>query len=114
MRCYNLRSRFILALVMLPIWALSQNVSDCSGAIVVCGDRDIDVPDSPGEVQDFEDPDNSIGCHETGESSSVWLYFRFRNDMPPASELRFTISPYEGGDVDYDFALFAADRKSVV
>lgn len=111
MRCYNLRSRFILALVMLPIWALSQNVSDCSGAIVVCGDRDIDVPDSPGEVQDFEDPDNSIGCHETGESSSVWLYFRFRNDMPPASELRFTISPYEGGDVDYDFALFAANTR---
>lgn len=111
MRCCNLRSRFILILAVLPLWASAQNVSDCSGAIVICGDRDVDVPDSPGEVPDFQDADNSIGCHETGESSSVWLYFRFRNDMPPASELRFTITPFEGGDVDYDFALYAANTR---
>jgi gliding motility-associated-like protein len=111
MRCCNLKSRLILTLTVLPLWVMAQNVSDCSGAIVVCGDRSIDVPDSPGELNDFQNPDNSIGCHETGESSSVWLYFRFRNDMPPGSELLFTISPYEGGDVDYDFALFAADTR---
>lgn len=101
----------MLTLAVLPIWVIAQNASDCSGAIVVCGDRNIDVPDSPGEVSDFQNPDNSIGCHETGESSSVWLYFRFRNDMPAGSELRFTIAPYEGGDVDYDFALYAANTS---
>ncbi|NRA51091.1 MAG: hypothetical protein HRU12_18340, partial [Phaeodactylibacter sp.] len=111
MQCCNLKSRLLLAFLVLPAWVMAQNVSDCSGAIVVCGDSDIDVPDSPGDVNDFQDPDNSIGCHETGESSSVWLYFRFRSDMPPGSELLFTIAPYEGGDVDYDFALYAADTR---
>ncbi|HKK79934.1 MAG TPA: hypothetical protein VJ933_09910, partial [Phaeodactylibacter sp.] len=59
------------------------------------------------------DPDNELGCHITGESSSVWLYFSFRDDMPPGSELRFEITPFEeynnGEEPDYDFSLYAAD-----
>lgn len=87
-----------------------QNPSDCSGAIVICDDTDVDVPDSPGEVFDFNNPNNDIGCHETGETSSVWLYFRFRQDMPAGSDLTFTIDPFEGGTVDYDFAVYPAEN----
>ncbi len=101
----------VYTLLLLPLWMGAQNISDCSGAIVVCGDTNIDVPDTPGDVLDFEDPDNDIGCHETGETSSVWLYFRFSSDMPAGSELRFTIDPYEGTAIDYDFALYAANTR---
>lgn len=114
MRRRALKNRLLsIAAVMLPLLSYAQNPSDCSGAIVVCGDTDIDVPDSAGDVLDFNDPDNELGCHITGESSSVWLYFSFRDDMPPGSELRFMITPFEeynnGEEPDYDFSLFAAD-----
>lgn len=111
MRCENLKNRLVYTFLLLPLWMGAQNISDCNGAIVVCGDTNIDVPDSPGDVFDFDDPDNDIGCHETGETSSVWLYFRFISDMPAGSELRFTIDPYEGTAIDYDFALYAANTR---
>lgn len=114
MQCINLKNRCSLhtlyvLLLSIPAVGAAQNVADCDGAIVVCGDTDIDVPDSPGEVLDFNNPNNDLGCHLTGETSSVWIYFRFQDTMPPGSELLFTIAPYEGGTVDYDFALFEAD-----
>lgn len=114
MRRSTLKNRLLsIAAVVLPLLTYAQNPSDCSGAIVVCGDTDIDVPDSAGDVLDFNDPDNELGCHITGESSAVWLYFSFRDDMPPGSELRFEITPFEeynnGEEPDYDFSLYDAD-----
>jgi gliding motility-associated-like protein len=111
MRPRTLKNRLLSFLLLLPLGLLAQNPSDCNGAIVVCEDTDVSVPDSGGDVADFNDPDNGLGCQLTGESSAVWLYFSFRDDMPPGSELRFSITPFElygdGEEPDYDFSLFA-------
>jgi gliding motility-associated-like protein len=114
MRRRILKNRVLsIVAVVLPLVAYAQNPSDCNGAIVICEDTNVDVPDSAGDVLDFNNPNNELGCHITGESSAVWLYFSFRDDMPPGSELRFDITPFEeynnGEEPDYDFSLFAAD-----
>lgn len=110
MRGKQLKNRFLILSILLPLLGYAQqNQGDCEGAIVVCGDTAVDVIDDTGNVLDFNDPDNSLGCHLTGEASSTWLYFRFSSTMPADQILEFIISPYEGGEVDYDFALYAAD-----
>ena len=114
MRRSILKNRLLsIAAVVLPLLSYAQNPSDCNGAIVVCDDTDVDVPDSAGDVLDFNNTDNELGCHITGESSAVWLYFSFRDDMPPGSVLEFDITPFEqynnGEEPDYDFSLYGAD-----
>lgn len=83
--------------------------ADCAGALVVCGDTNVDVPGLPGDLFDFDNANNGLGCHLVGEVASTWLYFSFTDDMPPGSTLEFSITPYEGGEVDYDFAIYDAD-----
>jgi len=110
MRGKLLKNRFLILCTILPLIGYTQqNQGDCEGSIVICGDTSVDVIDSSGDILDFNDPDNSLGCHLTDEASSTWLYFRFSDTMPINSILEFIISPYEGGEVDYDFAIFAAD-----
>ncbi|MCB0564880.1 MAG: gliding motility-associated C-terminal domain-containing protein [Phaeodactylibacter sp.] len=87
----------------------AQITADCSGAIVVCGDQLITLEGGPGNP-DFNNSNNQLGdCQLTGESESVWLFFRFRTDMPDSSIIEFTIDPVQEGEIDYDFSLYAAD-----
>jgi gliding motility-associated-like protein len=111
MRGKQLKRHLLFLCIFFPLLNYAQqNQADCEGALVVCGNTAVDVLDSVGDVLDFNDSDNDLGCHITGESSSTWIYFRFRDDMPPNSDLEFVITPYETvGEVDYDFALYAAD-----
>jgi hypothetical protein len=105
----QLKNQLLTLSILIPIfgWA-QQNPGDCVGATVLCGDSAIDVIDDNGDVIDFNDPDNPLGCHLTGERSSTWLYFSFDDNMPPNQMLEFVISPYESDDeVDYDFSLYA-------
>lgn len=87
----------------------AQSTADCQGAIVVCGDQLITLEGGLG-MPDFNNPDNQLGdCQLTGETESVWIFFRFRNDMPDNSIIEFTVDPVQDGEIDYDFSLYAAD-----
>lgn len=110
MRCRKLKNRLFLLAVFIPFFVRAQVTADCSGAIVVCGDRLITLEGGPGTL-DFNNPNNDVGaCQLTGETESVWLYFRFRTDMPDSSIIEFTIDPVEDGEIDYDFSLYDAGR----
>ena len=110
MRGMLLKNHLVFLILITPVFLYAQaNQGDCNGAIVVCGDTSVDVIDDTGDILDFNDPDNNLGCHLTGEASSTWLYFSFTDDMPANSELLFTIAPFESGEIDYDFALYDAD-----
>ncbi len=109
MRCRKLKNRLLLLAALIPCILEAQVTADCPGAIVVCGDQLITLEGGPG-LPDFNNPDNQLGdCQLTGETESVWLYFRFRTDMPDSSIIEFTIDPVEDGEIDYDFSLYAAD-----
>ncbi|MCB0557737.1 MAG: gliding motility-associated C-terminal domain-containing protein [Phaeodactylibacter sp.] len=109
MRCRKLRNRFLFLAVLFPWFLEAQITADCSGAIVVCGDQLITLEGGPG-TPDFNNANNQLGdCQLTGESESVWLFFRFRTDMPDSSIIEFTIDPVQEGEIDYDFSLYAAD-----
>ncbi|MCB0597587.1 MAG: gliding motility-associated C-terminal domain-containing protein [Lewinellaceae bacterium] len=95
--------------VFFPFFLEAQVTADCSGAIVVCGDRLITLEGGPG-APDFNSSNNQLGdCQLTGETESVWLYFSFRPDMPDSSIIEFTIDPVQDGEIDYDFSLYGAD-----
>ena len=108
MSAKQLKNHLVILSILIPIFAWTQqNPGDCLGATVICGDSAIDVIDDNGDVIDFNDPDNPLSCHLTGERSSTWLYFSFADNMPPNQMLEFVISPYESDDeVDYDFSLY--------
>lgn len=109
MRCSKLRNRLLFVAFLFPCFVWAQATADCSGAIVVCEDQTITLEGGPGAL-DFNNPNNELGdCHLTGETESVWLYFRFRADMPPGSILELTIDPIQDGEIDYDFSIFPAD-----
>ncbi|HMQ83113.1 MAG TPA: gliding motility-associated C-terminal domain-containing protein [Saprospiraceae bacterium] len=90
---------------LFPIWVLGQSINDCIEAIKVCSDTSIMVEGIPG-FPDFNNPDNDLGCHLTPEQSSAWLILQFRDDMPINSILEFTIEPFEGETIDYDFSIY--------
>lgn len=109
MRCRKLKNRLLLLAALVPCILEAQVTADCPGAIVVCGDQLITLEGGPG-LPDFNNPNNQLGdCQLTGETESVWIYFRFRTDMPDSSIIEFTIDPVEDGEIDYDFSLYAAD-----
>jgi gliding motility-associated-like protein len=113
MRRRTLKNRFwlLLAAAIFSIGASAQSTADCAGAVIVCGDMAVTLTGGPG-LPDFDNPNNDIGdCHLTGEDQSIWLFFRFRTDMPDSSILEFTITPFNGADTDYDFSIFAANTE---
>lgn len=111
MRRKKLKNRFwlLLSILITPLWAHTQSTADCDGAVIICGDMAITLAGGAG-LPDFNNPNNDIGdCHLTGEEESVWLYFRFKTDMPDNSILEFTITPFNGAETDYDFSIFPAN-----
>lgn len=106
--------RVILLFVMASLVGenlIAQSRWDCLGAIPVCGDDTIDIISGASERNDFNNPNNDRGCLETGEGQhSTWLYFEFRDDMPPDSELEMVIFPPDSTDTwdqeDFDFAIY--------
>jgi gliding motility-associated-like protein len=111
MRRKKLKNRFwlLLSILITPLCTFAQSTADCDGAVIVCGDMAITLAGGAGQP-DFNNPNNDLGdCHLTGEEESVWLYFRFKTDMPDNSILEFTITPFNGAETDYDFSIYAAN-----
>lgn len=106
--------RVILLFVMASLVGenlIAQSRWDCLGAIPICGNDTIDIISGASELNDFNNPNNDRGCLETGEGlHSTWLYFEFRDDMPPNSELEMVIFPPDSTDTwqqeDFDFAIY--------
>jgi len=92
--------------------SLSGQVNtDCETAIVICSDSTFQFKPQGFGKDDFENPNNSEGCLQERERLSAWYYFEFRADMPPDSEIEFTILPLRGGNTDFDFAIYGADLQ---
>ncbi len=106
--------RVILLFVMASLVGenlIAQSRWDCLGAIPICGNDTIDIISGAMELNDFNNPNNDRGCLETGEGlHSTWLYFEFRDDMPPNSQLEMVIFPPDSTDTwqqeDFDFAIY--------
>ncbi|MBX2876892.1 MAG: gliding motility-associated C-terminal domain-containing protein, partial [Saprospiraceae bacterium] len=106
--------RVILLFVMASLVGgnlIAQSRWDCLGAIPICGNDTIDIISGALELNDFNNPNNDRGCLETGEGlHSTWVYFEFRDDMPPNSELEMVIFPPDSTDTwqqeDFDFAIY--------
>lgn len=80
--------------------------SDCVGAIVICTDDMLQFAPLDNGNSDFGNPNNDPGCLEDDENGTVWYYFEFNQNMPPGSELEFTLDPFGGFLEDYDFAIY--------
>ncbi len=89
----------------------AQVNTDCETAIVICTDDTFRFKPQGAGKDDFENPNNSEGCLQERERLSAWYYFEFRADMPPNSEIEFTILPLRGGNTDFDFAIYGADLQ---
>ncbi len=106
--------RVILLFIMASLVGenlIAQSQWDCLGAIPICGDDTIDIISGASEFNDYSNPNNDRGCLSTGEGQhSTWLYFEFRDDMPPDSELLMTLFPPDSTDTwkqeDFDFAIY--------
>lgn len=106
--------RVILLFVMASLVGenlIAQSQWDCLGAIPICGDDTIDIISGASEYNDYSNPNNDRGCLSTGEGQhSTWIYFEFRDDMPPDSELLMTLFPPDSTDTwkqeDFDFAIY--------
>lgn len=106
--------RHILAVVLFCLSSVSMlwgqaRPEDCLGAIIICSDEVINFnPDGIG-IDDFANPNNDNGCLETKEKEGLWFFFAFRTDMPPDSEIEFTLTPVGQDNEDYDFAIYGPD-----
>jgi len=98
----------IFVLIGISGVAFSQN-EDCATAEVICSDGQIVLNPSGGGANDFADPDNDNDCLIGNEHQSAWYYFEFQPDMPPSSQIQFTINPDGGFGEDYDFAIYGPD-----
>lgn len=106
--------RVILLFVMASLVGenlIAQSRWDCLGAIPICGNDTINIISGASELNDFNNPNNDRGCLETGEGlHSTWVYFEFRDDMPPDSQLEMVIFPPDSTDTwqqeDFDFAIY--------
>lgn len=106
--------RVILLFVMASLVGenlIAQSRWDCLGAIPICGNDTITIFSGASERDDFNNPNNDRGCLQTGEGQhSTWLYFEFRDDMPPNSELEMVLFPPDSTDTwdqeDFDFAIY--------
>lgn len=106
--------RVILLFVMASLVGenlIAQSQWDCLGAIPICGNDTIDIISGASEFNDYSNPNNDRGCLSTGEGQhSTWVYFEFRDDMPPDSELLMTLFPPDSTDTwreeDFDFAIY--------
>jgi gliding motility-associated-like protein len=99
---------FTLVIVLLlgPVAVHAQLINDCSGAVVVCDNSDLEFnPIGPGH-DDYADPDNDPGCIVALEQNSAWYYFQISPLAPPNLVLGFIISPNGGQGEDYDWALY--------
>ncbi len=85
---------------------LKAQVADCVGAIVICSDDTVEFAPLDNGNSDFANPNNDPGCLEDDENGTVWYYFEFNQNMPPDSELEFTLDPFGGFLEDYDFAIY--------
>jgi len=94
---------------MLPWGILAQVNTDCETAIVICSDDRISFKPQGRGIDDFANPNNSEGCLQELERISAWYYFEFRADMPPNSSIEFSIKALQGGNTDFDFAIYGAD-----
>lgn len=94
-------NRYVLALTLLlagvPM-AWSQSISDCEGAIVLCGDlyTETEASFNTGNVYEY----TGI-CNQNLEQSSVWYTFTVQED----GLLSFILDPLNPMD-DYDWGLF--------
>lgn len=105
-----INSGFLLILFCLLPWSLTAQVNtDCETAIVICSDDKISFKPQGRGKDDFENPNNDEGCLQERERISAWYYFEFRADMPPGSIIEFTIKALQGGNTDFDFAIYGAD-----
>ncbi len=104
-RCYY-HAFFAAFLLFATPWSLwGQGDPDCANAVVLCSDASISFnPTGIGAVNDFASPNNNQGCLSTGERNTAWYYFEFNANMPPGSQIAFTITP--NNSADYDFALY--------
>ena len=78
--------------------ARAQSISDCEGAITLCGDlyTETDASFNSGAIQEF----TGI-CNQNLEQSSVWYSFTVQED----GLLSFILDPLNPMD-DYDWGLF--------
>ncbi|MCB9324719.1 MAG: gliding motility-associated C-terminal domain-containing protein [Lewinellaceae bacterium] len=97
-----------LAFIVFPFFLYAQN-EDCITAEVICSDGPVVFNPSGSGIDDFADPDNDNDCLLSFENQSGWYYFEFRADMPPNSQIEFTVNPDGGFGEDYDFAIFGPD-----
>lgn len=111
MQLSTLRSALTVIVVFLCVLTPTrgQVPEDCEGAIVICSDEIINFnPNGIGQ-DDFANPNNDNGCLLTGEREGLWFFFSFRTDMPPDSEIEFTVTPAGNQNEDYDFAIYGPD-----
>lgn len=101
-------SGYLLLLFLFPLGGYAQ-IFDCPVAQVICSDSTISFDPAGQGFDDFENPNNDEGCLQERERISAWYYFEFRADMPPNSVIEFTITAQEGGNTDYDFAIYGPD-----
>lgn len=98
----------LIVLFILPFSSQAQ-INDCSAAVVVCSNANLDFnPMGPGH-NDFADPDNDEGCITVLEQNSAWFYFQINPGAPMGLVLGFIIHPEGGLGEDYDWALFGPD-----
>lgn len=86
------------ALILFCQTGFSQTISDCDGAIQLCGDlyTEDEAPFNTGDVYEYTGE-----CNLLTESNSVWYTFTVQAD----GLLSFIITPNDLND-DYDWALF--------
>jgi gliding motility-associated-like protein len=86
------------ALVLVCLSVCAQTISDCGGAIQLCGDlyTEDQAPFNTGDVYEYTGV-----CNQLTESNSVWYTFTVQAD----GLLSFIITPNDLND-DYDWALF--------
>ncbi|MDX2070123.1 MAG: hypothetical protein SFV55_16970, partial [Haliscomenobacter sp.] len=85
--------------------------TDCRTAKVICSDSTFSFLPLGRGIDDFANLKNSQGCLQRGENISSWFYFEFRKDMPPGSQVWFSITDRVTQNCiqDFDFAIYPAD-----
>jgi|GEM_PF-6189888 len=106
-----LKKRSPLLLILLfvfltPTMSLGQ-ISDCVGAIPVCGNGDLELLPTGSGANDFANPNNNPPTCGFTESKSLWLKIKIKQ----AGSLGFVITPVNnncpsGLCDDYDFAVY--------
>ena len=108
MNCPGFRT-FYAVILTLFTWNATAQITDCSGAEVLCSDGVISFNPNGIGTDDFASPGNNSGCLAGGENQTAWYYFEFDAAMPAGSQIEFTIDPNGGAGEDYDFAVFGPD-----